>query len=504
MVPGLLDGLRGSRCGIGSAGFRHGKRLQVKALDLLDQGRDVEYRVVFPAGKLLVHTLKFRRLFSQPHRFFFILFQAGRDQLGEPEVREQAAGHARGKGAPRQGQQGETHEEGVVGRGPAVKGKGVQEEIRQLVAGQVVRRGDPGGEDEPVLLDPLPLGGPAQVLARPLVVGQEPEHASGHPSEDLHPDGEELLGELVVVVEGAEHEGFLGKPVVGSGRLGADRALGVADLEAVGEVERLFGEEPGRILGDEVAVGDDVIDPGQTGAPGEAEVGHLHRGRTVGEDQRPGARGEPLQVDQHVYLVGAYAFGRLAVVHAADLDEVIHRAHDAATQGSPVLAAPAESIDLEALAVVEFEQLHGEQGNRVQAEVRGQIADSDFFMPVAAGRGEHPGLGAELVLDKPAGSRELQFWVVAGGQHRQRGATRDGLLFGTSFVRHVERPDALLLPQVPQVQQDIHLVGVQGKALFQHAQGFPEFPFGLKEPSQVVERMQVQGNVFGQTNAFVA
>ena len=114
-----------------------------------------------------------------------------------------------------------------------------------------------------------------------------------------------------------------------------------------------------------------------------AEEGDLHRSRAQREDLRKAAARVPHEVDGDVDLPVADQPGDVPGAAITRLDEVFEcgsqpRAHRAAAAG-----AERDGRDLEAIAVVTFEQTGGEIGGGMVVEVRGHIGDPDALVPIA-------------------------------------------------------------------------------------------------------------------------
>ena len=120
---------------------------------------------------------------------------------------QQARRHPAREGLPEAGQHRQSQEEGVGRRGMRVVRGGVEEEVGQAVAGQVILDpGDARGEDQPLRVDPARRRLPLQVLLCGSVQFHEPQDAPRGLFEDAHPDGEDGSVDLVGMVEGTKDE----------------------------------------------------------------------------------------------------------------------------------------------------------------------------------------------------------------------------------------------------------------------------------------------------------
>jgi hypothetical protein len=75
---------------------------------------------------------------------------------------------------------GSAHPQRVAGGGAGVERKGVQHQVGQLETRQVLGRRHTRRKDQPLWRHTVGIGGAQHVLARGVVVGQQPQHAAGH------------------------------------------------------------------------------------------------------------------------------------------------------------------------------------------------------------------------------------------------------------------------------------------------------------------------------------
>ena len=87
----------------------------------------------------------------------------------------------------------------------AVAGEGVQRQVGQRQARQMFGLRPPFGEDQAYRIDTGRLRDPAQFVLGPRIRGPQPKHCERRFTQGLEPDGEDLRGEFVGLVEGTQH-----------------------------------------------------------------------------------------------------------------------------------------------------------------------------------------------------------------------------------------------------------------------------------------------------------
>ena len=224
-----------------------------------------------------------------------------RDEFGQAHGVQQAGGHAACEAAARLREHGQAGPERVAGGGAGVKGQGVQEQIGQAVAGQVVAVGAALGKDQPPAVDAAPRGLRAQIGANVLAVIDEPEHAAGHGVQQAHPDVEHARQNFVGVVVAAKDEAARRQALAGARRRDrADDTLAVIGLEGVGQAHDAFAEFAFAAGRGHVAVGQDVVNFIHAAAAGKAQPGHLQRRGAQQRHARLAVACGAHEVDQHI------------------------------------------------------------------------------------------------------------------------------------------------------------------------------------------------------------
>ena len=100
----------------------------------------------------------------------------------------------------------------------------------------------PFGEDQAYRIDTGRLRDPAQFVLGPWVRGPQPEYRVRRFTQGLEPDGEDLRGKFVGLVEGTQHQGLLGQALDGAGRARRTGASAAVGLVAAREMDDAFGK----------------------------------------------------------------------------------------------------------------------------------------------------------------------------------------------------------------------------------------------------------------------
>src|SRR6516225_2133825 len=164
-------------------------------------------------------------------------------------------------------------------------------------------------------------------LARP----QQPQYAAFDLPKEPHPDVEKPRGELVAVVEAAEHDSGLGQANGAAGRgLGRDFTLGIIDLVAIWQVDDHLAVRRLLIEWQNDPVRQYVVDEIHAHCRGIAEVAHLYRRRAAGQNRRSPVLGIAFQVDGDVDTEIEQKLRYFAVAALRHVVELIERGRQAA------------------------------------------------------------------------------------------------------------------------------------------------------------------------------
>ncbi|MNH11934.1 hypothetical protein D3C79_714630 [compost metagenome] len=199
-----------------------------------------------------------------------------------------------------------------------------------------------------------------------------------------------------------------------------------------------------------------------------------------------------MQVDKDIDLMVANARCGACIIHVGDAHEVIHGLLDPLAQVRAILAAPAETVDLEAFPIDQLEQLHGQQRHRMQAEVRGQETDAQLLVPIALGLRQGRNANIDPRPDEVQRGRQLQAGVVTAGEQGQRRGGLEQVAVGHPRRWLIDWPDALFLPQVHPVLDDLGLPRVGLQAGMQDGFGRLQLAGFLQQAAEAVASHQVQ------------
>ena len=260
---------------------------------------------------------------------------------------------------------------------------GIEEQVGQAVAGQVLGQWQAAGKDQAVARHTALLGLGAQVIGTKAVPLQQPEHTAGDPLQQAHPDIKDLGGDFVVVVEAAEDEAVLRQAQLAPGEgERADGAPAVVHLVGVGQVGDLFAVTRAVVRRDEDRVGYQVIDVRGPGGARVAEVMGLHRGEPVGEDTQPAVGGVALQVDGDVDLQLPRQAGGFQVGQPAHLEEAVTGAGDAARHVIVCLGPVGKSHQLKPRPVVQLQHLRHQVAGGVVEKISREITHPNAIVAV--------------------------------------------------------------------------------------------------------------------------
>ena len=93
---------------------------------------------------------------------------------------------------------------------------------------------------------------------------------------------------------------------------------------------------------------------------------------------------------------------------------------DALPERGAILGTPAKSVYFKLVTVMCFIQFYGQKRHRMHAEIGGEIADPQLFMPVIMPERHHPRMVFDLGFDKMPACRQLCGGVIAQSQHGNR------------------------------------------------------------------------------------
>ena len=352
-------------------------------------------------------------------------------------------------------------------------GQGIEEEIRQRVARQVILVGGERCEDEAHGVDARRRRAVPEAQVHLLAALQQPEHAARHAAQDRHPAGEDEGRDLLRPVEAAEDGRVLRQPGFRAGRrrsVGARRTLAVIGLVA-GQAQDAFRIEPLLVRRDDDGVGDDVVVEGRAHAARIAEPVDDDRGRPPRQQRRACAAGVAVHVDQDVDAVLQHQGQRPVVVERRDVAPVLDTSADAGLDRVLLRDAAVVGEDLHRGAVVLPQHLRHQVADGVPAEVGGEVADAQPTPRHRGDAGGEVGGGAEgrrrrhLGPAVGGGAGELQQRIVGVVRQAERRHPRDQRCAVQPRQRLQQRPAALALAQRDPV---LHHVALGAAGQFRH------------------------------------
>ncbi|KFB71127.1 MAG: hypothetical protein AW09_003753 [Candidatus Accumulibacter phosphatis] len=195
---------------------------------------------------------------------------------------------------------------------------------------------------------------------------------------------------------------------------------------------------------------------------------------------------------------------RFLVAELIDTLEVIHGGNHPPAHFRAILRAPAIRVDLEFLSVMRFEHLHHQHRDRMQAEIRGAIADADFPVSVAARLGEGWQILEYLLVRVASRGGQLYRRIIG---HRKHGQGGGGILhqFRADLAgASINWPTALFHAQKYPVVEYIRLGGIDRQTPVEIVRGIPIFFFDLQHPAKIVQGKQQEGLVFIRVGGNIA
>ena len=217
----------------------------------------------------------------------------------------------------------------------------------------------------------------AQARGCVVAVLHQPEHAAGHGQQEAHPGVEHLRRDLVGVAEGAEHEALVGQAQRAAWRRRQQRAPAVGRQVAVRQAHHGLAVEALVAGGYQDRVADHIVHERQTAGAGKADVVRGDRHRVL--LQHAGARmlGVAVEVDGDVDAARRQVGGDLRVAPAAHVDEAVEGAGQPPRKIIRRMTAVGVAMHLEALAVVQLEDLGQHPHHRVLLEIRREVGQPD-------------------------------------------------------------------------------------------------------------------------------
>ena len=115
----------------------------------------------------------------------------------------------------------------------------------------------------------------------------------------------------------------------------------------------------------------------------KTEIVDLNRTRSMGKNALPGTTEIAIEIHQYVDLPLLHHRRRLEIAHPRDIDHFIEGLFDSAPKLAPVTPAVVKSDQLEAIPVMQLEQLRHQDGGRLGAKLARQITQTNLCVWVA-------------------------------------------------------------------------------------------------------------------------
>ena len=223
---------------------------------------------------------------------------------------------------------------------------------------------------QPVRVQALRCGMPAQGGLDGRLRHQQPQHAVRHPVQDAAPAHKHVLGDLVALVEAGIDKGLLRQADIAAAG-GGFRMLAqlVGGLVAQRQLRQML-VEVGRIgQWRDYRVGNQVVHPTGAQCAGIGQPQRLDRCGAQRHQLYPRTGGVAAHVDQHRHAVILDSLRLGGKAHRAAVDKAVGGRLDALSQGRAVIVTTGVQEHLKALSVQVFEGLHQQQAGGMGAEV---------------------------------------------------------------------------------------------------------------------------------------
>ena len=307
-------------------------------------------------------------------------------QLRQPDRPQQAARHAPRERPARARDYRTSTPKRIACECVCVVRKGVQKQVGDPEAGQVLRIRQRRREHQP--------RGPSgesrfrlapQIRRRRRVRIEQPQHASRYAGEQPHPDIEHRRRDLVRRVEAAEHERRFRQSALRPRRYArCDWPPAVVHLIAIRKVHESFRKVRLFVRRRHHRIHQNIVPRVAPHRAGIAEVTHLHRRRPQKKYLRPRIGRVALQVHQDVHPVRPDPGGGLSVRTVEQIHELVERLPHLPAGRADVVPPIRISDHAKPPAVVQPDQFRDQVRGGVFLKVRGQVADRNAL--VARGR----------------------------------------------------------------------------------------------------------------------
>ncbi len=254
-------------------------------------------------------------------------------------------------------------------------------------------------------------------------------------------------------------------------------AMGIVALVAVGKIGDLLGIETAILIGNDDAVGEQIVDISCAHSAGVAKIMDLNRCRTQGKDSRTCAAGIAFQIDGDVDFHRAQFRGDLCIALGAHIEEAVEGRFQSFPHIAFIVGPKRDGKGLKPLPIMMFEHARHQECRRMRIEIGGKIGDADLVVGIALispqGRGR---FGISIGRKNPRGLQLFQ----GGCGDRQVAERMDDACAGAQRrcdlrPRVVQfAPIAAMQPRMHQETARIGIIGIEGEQCLAIARGFLE------------------------------
>src|SRR3984893_5894629 len=257
----------------------------------------------------------------------------------------------------------------------------------------------------------------AQILLGMLAIATQPQDAPRDFTQQPHPDVKYQRRDLPSVVEAAEHDALRRQgELFPPRRARCDRAFSVVHLITIRQMNDVLGVVGLLIEGEDDRVADDVVNEiGPCGAR-KSEIGHLDWCRTKCQAAETAVSCMTVKVDSDIDLkIVDEPRNVLVALHSA-IDELVKAGRQSRPHVAAVIRAERHPDYFEARAIVPLEQFGDQIGDRMTAEIAGEIRDPDLVVAPDRARSKTLRDGIKAVQSVVLRACEVQRRIVVVAQ----------------------------------------------------------------------------------------
>src|SRR5262245_22225999 len=202
------------------------------------------------------------------------------------------------------------------------------------------------------------------------VRAQQPQDAVVDSVQEPHPDVERCRCNLVIAVEAAEDEGIFRQSGFAPRRNARRKSpFGVIDLDTFRKPDDTLAVECVMAMRQHDFVSNQVVYEVSPHRRKKADVGRLDRRWTAGENVWSRALGIAAEINQNVHTELMQELRNRVVSLSGNVQEAIKGTGHACTDLAAVISPDGNTKDIEAISIVQLEQLDRQYADRMVAEV---------------------------------------------------------------------------------------------------------------------------------------